>query len=99
MRLSVITIFSASVLLFSLSAHAGIWPEAEREAYREQCFKGFKESGLSDEQAKTRCDCHIAVIQRNFTADEIKTLSTKGITDFKLAQRALAVLNKGCPTH
>jgi acetylglutamate synthase len=92
MRLSVITIFSASVLLFSLSAHAGTWPETEREAYREQCVKGFKEMGSSDEQAKTKCDCHINLIQKNFSDKEIKALSGHVISDQKLAMRALAVM-------
>jgi hypothetical protein len=96
MRLSVITTLSASVLLFSLSAHAGTFPEGEEQKYLEQCLNLYKENNLDEKVAENHCKCNIYALKSKFSSAEIAELTGKNRVDPKLAMRAMAAIQEKC---
>ena len=42
------------------------WPQEEKEQFVQSCIEQVKQAGVSDAEAKTRCDCRLDKIMKKY---------------------------------
>ncbi len=63
------------VLGLSATAHAE-WPQGTRATYMDDCLATARQT-VSEQDAEKHCSCGAEVIEKNFSADEIRQLSDR----------------------
>lgn len=67
---------SAAVILL-LSSCSG-WPSEEKEMFHQSCLEDASERGMTDEQAKTMCDCRLEKMMAKYpkVEDALENIQT-----------------------